>query len=307
MIWEGRFDGDSPLCKRVFQSVKYEEDYGAISPNGFFLHGFSVDEGVRRNKGRVGAKTAPNGIRKNMANFPVHASRFCLLDFGNVVCTNGDLEKSQKKLSEKVAQGLISGGRSVVLGGGHELTYAHFMGIRKAFPNKKIGIINVDAHFDNREAESGLGTSGTSFWQIYQQEKQLFSLHIGIQKNANTLELFDRAHTFGMEYILAEEIFYENIKSICTTVDTLEQRVDLLYLTVCMDTFNASISPGVSAPSCNGIFADQAFISIYKRILSSQKLKALDVAEVNPLYDEQERTARLASGLVNEWFMNASI
>jgi formiminoglutamase len=30
---------------------------------------------------------------------------------------------------------------------------------------------------------------------------------------------------------------------------------------------------------------------------------AMDVAEVNPTLDLQERTARLAASLVNEWFM----
>jgi formiminoglutamase len=41
----------------------------------------------------------------------------------------------------------------------------------------------------------------------------------------------------------------------------------------------------------------------YRHILKSDKLLALDVAEVNPSYDIQDRTARLASTLINEWFM----
>lgn len=41
----------------------------------------------------------------------------------------------------------------------------------------------------------------------------------------------------------------------------------------------------------------------FKHILKSEKLVALDVAEVNPTYDMGERTARLAACLVNEWFM----
>ncbi|MGZ5284459.1 MAG: formimidoylglutamase, partial [Kaistella sp.] len=51
MIWQGRFDGDDPLYHRIFQRVSLENIYGSISPNDFVLHGFAVDEGVKRNKG----------------------------------------------------------------------------------------------------------------------------------------------------------------------------------------------------------------------------------------------------------------
>ena len=54
-IWQGRNDGDSPLHHRIFQRVEIAENYENILPNNFVLHGFAVDEGVRRNKGRVGA------------------------------------------------------------------------------------------------------------------------------------------------------------------------------------------------------------------------------------------------------------
>ena len=300
--WTGRFDGDEESYHRIFQRVSTDSDYENIKPNDFVLHGFAVDEGVKRNKGRVGAREAPDLIRKNMSNFPVANSGFSLKDFGNIECENNDLEAVQNLLADKVAKVLSKQGKSVVLGGGHEVTFAHYSGIRKAFPNQKIGIINFDAHFDNREPENGLATSGTGFWQI-SQEGDIHSLHIGIQKNSNTRKLFEIADDFEMKYILADEIYSENIPNLMFTINSFLEDVDVVYVTICMDVFNASIAPGVSASAYNGIFADRNFMQIYRHILSSEKIKALDVAEVNPIYDIQERTARLASSLVNEWFM----
>ncbi|ROH96703.1 formimidoylglutamase [Chryseobacterium daecheongense] len=303
MIWQGRFDGEEPLFHRVFQRVEEETNYDHISTNDFVLHGFAVDEGVKRNKGKVGAKDAPDIIRKNMSNFPVVLPDFSLLDFGNITCDDQNLESAQNILAENVSKVLTKGGKSLVLGGGHEVTFAHYSGIRKAFPDKKIGIINIDAHFDNRQPENGVGpSSGTGFWQIAQEGK-IHSLHIGIQRNSNTLKLFDTAHQLGMKYILADELFFENLPSIYQRIDDLLNEVDVIYVTICMDVFNASIAPGVSAAAYNGIFVDAAFMHFYRHILKSQKLIALDVAEVNPSYDIQERTARLAACLVNEWFM----
>jgi len=66
MIWQGRFDGEDALHQRIFQRVRLETDYASIKPKDFVLHGFAVDEGVRRNKGRVGARDAPDIIRQNI-------------------------------------------------------------------------------------------------------------------------------------------------------------------------------------------------------------------------------------------------
>ncbi|WP_394364184.1 formimidoylglutamase [Chryseobacterium indoltheticum] len=303
MIWQGRLDGEELLHHRIFQRVKEENNYDTISTNDFVLHGFAVDEGVRRNKGRQGAKDAPDVIRKNMSNFPVIRPDFSLLDFGNITCEDGNLENTQNELAKNVSKVLLKGGKSLVLGGGHEVTFGHYRGVKTAFQEQKIGIINFDAHFDNRQPQDGVGvSSGTGFWQIA-QEGEINSLHIGIQRNSNTLKLFDTAHQFGMKYILADELFFENLPSIYERVNELAESVDFLYVTICMDVFNAAIAPGVSASAYNGIFADSAFMHLYRHILKNEKLIALDIAEVNPSFDIQDHTARLAASLANEWFM----
>lgn len=301
-IWTGRNDGDNPLSARLFQRVQHETNYDEIAKGNFFLHGFAVDEGVRRNKGRVGAAAAPDLIRKNMSNFPVVNVDLNFLDYGNIDCLNANLEETQNTLADRVAKGIFRKGKSIVLGGGHEVMFAHYSGIKKAFPNLKVGVINIDAHFDNRMPVDGQATSGTGFWQIAQQEK-IYSLHIGIQRNSNTLQLFDTANQLGMQYILADELFFDNLPEVYSKIDAFVEEVDLLYITICMDVFNAAIAPGVSASAYNGIFADSAFMLMYRHMLRSEKLIALDVAEVNPTYDIQERTARLAASLVNEWLM----
>ncbi|QDP84915.1 formimidoylglutamase [Chryseobacterium sp. SNU WT5] len=304
MIWQGRFDGEEPLFHRVFQRVSLEENYKVIKENDFVLHGFAVDEGVKRNKGRIGAKDAPDVIRKNISNFPVVNPEFNLKDFGNIHCYDDNLENTQNELAEKVKIVLQKGGKSVVFGGGHEVTFAHYSGIKKAFPTQKIGVINIDAHFDNREIDPEIGaSSGTGFWQIA-QEGDIHSLHIGIQRNSNTLKLFDTAHQYGMKYILADELFFENLPNLYLKLDEFIKKSDVLYLTICMDVFNASVAPGVSALAYNGIFADVAFMHLFKNILKSKKLLAMDAAEVNPTYDGNEITARLAASLINEWFMH---
>ena len=71
------------------------------------------------------------------------------------------MEKAQSVLAEKVAQILDNKGMPLLLGGGHDMAYGHYNGIIKHIAhNQKIGIINLDAHFDLRSNEIG-NNSGT--------------------------------------------------------------------------------------------------------------------------------------------------
>lgn len=299
-FWQGRNDGDSPEHNRWFKIIQFYDNPKEIEENSFAIHGFCVDEGVRRNKGRTGAAESPDVLRKILSNFPVH-SDYSLFDGGNIFCENQNLEKAQQELSNKVEKILTLKNKSIVIGGGHEVTYAHFKGIRQAFPKQKIGIINFDAHFDNREIDNESGaTSGTGFWQIAQEEK-INSLTIGIQKNSNTQKLFDTADKTGMKYILAEDLIPEKTPKILSIIDKFCENIDGLYVTVCMDVFSSAFAPGVSATAYNGIIPDYIFLRIFKRAIFQEKCIAFDVAEVNSKYDIDQRTAKLAASLVYLW------
>jgi formiminoglutamase len=80
--------------------------------------------------------------------------------------------------------------------------------------------------------------------------------------------------------------------------------VDELYVTVCLDAFPAHVAPGVSAPSALGISVEFA-ISMLHWIAQSQSVfrynwGLADIAEMNPTYDIDSRTAKLAARLIYE-------
>ena len=74
-------------------------------------------------------------------------------------------------------------------------------------------------------------------------------------------------------------------------------RVDAIYLTVDMDGFSSAFAPGVSAPSPMGFDPEVAF-KVFDLIAKSKKLISLDVVELNPTYDQDQATARLAARCV---------
>lgn len=298
--WTGRIDGQEVGQLRWHQIIKVGEIGNEMYAPDYGIIGFVCDEGVKRNQGRIGAKKGPESLRKACSNFP-KVNDVELADFGDVVCAENDLEIAQENLSDVVATLQKRNTKTIVFGGGHEVMYGHFKGVRNAFPNKKIGILNFDAHFDNRELDTSIGaTSGTGFWQIAQEDTNYEYLAIGIQRNSNTQVLFDEAHRTATEYILADDFIPENEKLIFEKIEKWTEKIDVLYVTICLDVFASPFAPGVSATAYNGIFPDYFFKKVLKTILKSEKLRAFDIAELNPDLDIDNRTAKLAASFVFE-------
>lgn len=294
--WQGRQDGEGEQHLRIHQVVNTSQHAA------FALIGFSSDEGVKRNKGRLGAADAPDMIRAQLANLPVHQP-ISISDLGTLVCDHGKLEQAQAELAEQVERSLKQGLKPIVLGGGHEVAFGSFSGlfqyIQKNDPNRKIGIINFDAHFDLREAEEV--TSGTPFLnaaQLSEQHDQEFNyLCIGVAKHSNTKVLFETADRLNCRYIYDHELQLTNLVNLISKINGFIEKVDDLYITVDLDVFSASIAPGVSAPAVKGIDLP-VFDPLLDAIKKTGKIKVFDVAECNPRFDLDNRTAKLAAYII---------
>ena len=73
--------------------------------------------------------------------------------------------------------------------------------------------------------------------------------------------------------------------------------MDHLYLTIDLDGFSSAYAPGVSAPSPLG-FSPNIVEKVVELIVGSGKLISTDIVELNPVFDLDASTARLAGRLV---------
>ena len=267
------------------------------------LLGYACDEGVKRNDGRVGAVKGADAIRKQLGKLPNHlAHETALLDVGTLTCSHADLEATQKILSEKVKSLLDSNIFPIILGGGHDIAYGTYNGIKDHLGSAKtIGIINFDAHFDLRSNKKE-NTSGTPFYQIAKDcEEEGTAFHylcLGIRDDANDASLFETAKELDVKYILRDTFRIEFHNEINAWINAFMQNVDTVYVTIDLDGFSSAYAPGVSAPSPMGFTPDVVLASL-KTIITSNKLVALDIAELNPNFDIDNQTARLAASLVH--------
>lgn len=308
--WQGRIDSsDNYDAFRWHQWIRGWNLMSDMEPEdeqqGFALLGFCCDEGIRRNKGRIGAAMGPESIRKELANLPCTFSPVVkLFDAGDIICEDGNLVASQIALAEAVVRIHNRGLFPIVIGGGHEVALGHYNGhvkfARQTVANPNIGIINFDAHFDLRPLNQE-GSSGTMFRQIadvaQKQQRKFSYLCMGIQRSSNTLELFKTAERLGVTYLLASDITARADEYITEKLDDFVQSNERIYLTVCADVFSSAFAPGVSAAQPLGLNPEDV-LKYIKHIIRTNKVIGFDIAEVSPRFDRDHATVSLAKVLI---------
>ncbi|MBY7732189.1 formimidoylglutamase [Vibrio splendidus] len=318
-MWTGRNDlEDGALGTRVHHITKQVQSSdlsNELTDGAIALVGFASDVGVARNKGRVGAKQAPNLIRQALANMAWHSDTH-IADLGDIECNDGQLEVSQKQCASVIANAL-STNKVITLGGGHEVAWASFQGLAEHLHkaehlNKiqsehkpKIGIVNFDAHFDLREFESDIAdvkpSSGTPFNQIsdycHKHQWQFRYACLGVSAASNTKALFNKADQLGVWYEHDRNMTQVNRVAQLVKLQKFIADCDYLYLTIDLDVFPAATAPGVSAPAARGVSYEALAPFLEQIFKHSEKLIIADIAEYNPDYDVDGQTARLAARL----------
>lgn len=306
-VWQGRSDIPSDSC--FYQHMRllnlFSQKPEKTAPATFAIVGFKCDEGIQRDLGRTGAFEGPTAIRQRLAKLPIQKSNIHCYDVGNIICTDHDLEASQLALAEVVAMLLRENIRPILIGGGHEMAWGHYQGIAKAYPpQKRLGIINFDAHFDMHPLHPNMhGSATTTFYQIaeahYSRKRHFDYNCIGIQHAGNIRQSFDIAKKYHAKLILADEL-HQGLQEKCFDfVDRVIDENDIIYMSLSLDVFSPAFAPGVGTIQPLGLNPWHV-IPLLRQVAASSKMISYDIAEHVPRYDIDHRTAKLAAILIYE-------
>jgi len=305
-LWNVRLSDPSPLNQYWHEVIKlYHDGLEHLKSerlnSDFGILGYACDEGVKRNNGRQGAVNGPKAIREQLSKLSAHFSEKTVTDYGDIVAHENNIELAQKLFSYVIQEIIKSGQLSIGIGGSHDLAYGHFCGIQKALPkvkSTKIGILNFDAHFDLRPTINR-SNSGTPFYQIMKEFGTTVEyLALGIQKNSNSNSLYKIASEFGVNHIPAEDCTLVNLNNVINIIDNNFKECNYLYVSIDLDGFTSEHAPGVSAPSPFG-FSVNFFRSVFEHVLKTKNVVAIDIVELNPVYDIDSITSKLAAQIID--------
>ncbi|MEO0558419.1 MAG: formimidoylglutamase [Bacteroidota bacterium] len=256
------------------------------------LVGFPSDEGVRRNGGRPGAADGPAALRAALYAMTPDARQpeafiglmEYTVDLGDVPVT-GELQTDQERLGEVVGDLLGRGIVPIVLGGGHETAYGHFLGYVQS--RQPVGVLNWDAHADVRPLRDGQAHSGSPFRQMLDHPSGLCSrytvagLHPWRVSAAHVAAVRERG-----EAVFADALTTDRARQLVADLD----RPTLASFD--LDALDAA--PGVSAPGTGGLAAG-VWLTAAEACGRSPHIRSVDVVELNPAFDIDHRSATLSA------------
>jgi formiminoglutamase len=288
------FSRDDPNDVRLGDIVvRGVENLKAATPVA--LLGCTQDEGVRRNRGRLGARRAPLEIRRALYRFPVtteHAG-LRLVDLGDLPLLES-LEATHDVLREVVGQVLHHASIVVVLGGGNDISYPDVAAL--AGHCRQPLALNVDRHLDVRADRPR--NSGTPYRQLLEEgllTPERF-VEVGINSFANSPSYREWVDGLGVRVVELAEL---RERGVGAAVEALvrDAPADAVFFGFDMDVVRAVEAPGVSDPSPMGLTAREV-CEIADVAAREPRTRVLEITEVNPDFDRDGITARLAANLV---------
>lgn len=261
------------------------------------LIGIPDHAGVLNVGGRIGSARGPRAFRQVFGRMKGRVPvRDTLWDTGDVPGIGGQVASNHRKASDQVRDSAQASTVSVAVGGGHDHGYSHLRGIAEAFPGRTVGCINIDAHLDVRKAEPEI-TSGSPFYLALESGilKPQHFIEFGIQSHCNGPELWEYVESRGVEVVPFDRVRgWKSGMAFKAALNRLAGECDVVIVSLDLDAAAAAYAPGVSAPQAEGFSASE-IIEMMEEAGRQEKVVSLGIFELNPEFDLDERTARLAA------------
>ncbi|HEC2178962.1 TPA: arginase [Staphylococcus delphini] len=253
-----------------------------------------------------------------------------VIDAGNVEAPPVDIEKfmSQqeglqnyeeiltfsKSLKDKVSESIRQGHFPVILGGDHSLAIGSISGVAEHYDD--LGIIWYDAHGDlNVPEESPSGNMHGMPLRILAGEGDETLVQLGgfapKVKPENIVLIGMRDLDFGeREYIKKHQIRTytmadideRGIRSVIEeSIAYLKDKTDGVHLSLDVDALDPNETPGTGTKVLGGLTYRESHYAL-ELLNQSDMITSMDIVEVNPLLDVENRTAQQAVALLGSFF-----
>lgn len=268
----------------------------------FVLVGIPQDYGVARNNGRPGARHAPKRIRAALDKLPalVAANQGLILDLGDITVTS-NLEETLLIQYRVVKQLLDDNKRVLILGGGNDISFPDLSAMSDTFGS--IAALNIDSHFDVREGVQP--TSGTPYRQAIENGKldpdQFYE--IGCKPETNSTKHQRYLELNGAHIVWLSSLRNQGIESAFEGIlSSIKARS--IFWGIDFDVVRSSDAPGVSASYPVGLTAEE-ICTIADLAGRDERTRMVEISEVNPVYDIDNRTSQLAAMFIARYLRSA--
>jgi arginase len=235
------------------------------------------------------------------------------------------------KICRKMCNTQLQGYKTLIFSGDHSNAAGFISGFREAYPDKKLGVIWIDAHGDihspytspsgnmhgmpiaiilgqdNKEGQiKPMKPEVIKNWEkIKRTGKSKITPKITPQDivyiDIRSLEKqeWETLKKLKIKYYTPDDARKKGIEKIASEVEKYFEGYDGVYVSFDVDSLDPSISKGTGTPVPDGLSIDDAKI-LLRVFTRMPNFKSLEVTEVNPLLDNENRMATAVVKILRE-------
>ena len=220
-----------------------------------------------------------------------------------------------QRVSDAVQNSLMENNFTIVLSGDHSSALGTISGIKAHYPNKRLGVVWIDAHADIHSpyttpsgnihgmplaAVLGIDNLKNQVNSVSGHEKKIWTqlknigykgpkllpedlVYFGVR---DTEPIEDKLiNDLGINNCKVDEVRYHGLQNCLNEVTVQLENCDVIYISFDVDSLDCDrVSMGTGTPVSKG-FDPEEVISIINHLLDAKKVVCLEVSEVNPLLD----------------------
>jgi len=243
-----------------------------------------------------GASLYPMEFRKMWKGFSTYnldedldLSSYEVRDAGDVVMHTTDILLSHERIEETTRElvSTFNSATTCLIGGDHSVTACAVRGVKSAFSNERIGILQLDTHLDVRDPAELGPANGTPIRQLIDSGTVRGEdvVNIGLHGYFNAAPLVAYAKEHGIRMVTLRKARELGVaQCVEQQLEELAKRVDRVYVTIDMDVLDISVAPGVPASTPGGMTAEELFMSLV-RIGQHNAVRHIDFVCLDPSRD----------------------
>jgi arginase len=218
------------------------------------------------------------------------------------------------RLAECVEAALGRGSLPLVIGGDHSIAIGTVSGAAKHArrAKKRLGLLWIDAHPDMNTPETSpsgnvhgmplaciIGMGPRKLTHLAGFAPKIDPKNVALV-GIRDVDALERPHVrnSGVRAFTMRDIDERGMRSVMEeALDLASAGTDGFHLSLDMDSVDPLIAPGVGTPVRGGLSYREAHLAM-EMVGDRGRMTSMDVVEVNPIFDEANRTAQLAVELV---------
>jgi len=216
---------------------------------------------------------------------------------GDVGLQGLTIEQATEPLRAAVAASVADHALTLVAGGNNAVTRPAVLGL--GVPLDKVGLITLDAHFDMRDLDEGLGNGNPVRALIEDGLPGRNIAQVGLASFANTEKMHRDAIAAGNLVIGMEEVRRDGIEKAVALAIQHMAHADAIVVDCDIDVIDRAQMPGAPGARPGGMDAID-FFSAVRRLAGDHRVRIIDLTEWDPPLDSTDLSALIAARWVAE-------